>query len=258
MLYMKNTPTIETLAREYRTALDVAESLEAGARTARECATDFAPVRRDFFTEGCNKAEAHEAHAAAYRRWKAEYADPAAKKAEKAAAARLYVSALAELLRDRVRLQVYENILSPSFIEKYAGLPARYKRVQKAIFAGLPECVSMYIHDANYAGGMFEPYHDEEACYRGRVRIDEFSLPGMKYIGCNNYIFDAERLEAQRDNYAGRDKWPAFSEVWKACEKAPSVKARTKKIMSDAREKYYAALEANNAGIGCINEAMKG
>ena len=254
----KNTPTFDELAFEYRTALEVAVDLEKHAKSLRELASNMFPDRGRIFAEREDKEQARARFSAEMDIWGREYNTPAEKQTAKATAARLYSKAIGELLRDRVRAHVYANIFAPGFIDKYEGTPARYKRVQKAIFAGLPDSVSLYVTDGNYCAGWFAPYHDNpERAYTARLRIDEFSLPGLKWLSYQEYEFSRERLEANRPHYTGRETWPTFAEVHAACNKAPKIKARGEKILADANKKFYDLLEANNAGISCINEAMK-
>ena len=256
---------LETLEKELVTSHDLAISARKHATAADKLADEMHPARpakmSRFLSDEEKEAEFAE-YKAAVEQWEKDYCIPAAKLAQKANAAELYEKAVREMWEKKISALINERIASPEFLDKYAGMPVRYKKLQKALFDGFDPRYRFYFT------GVWK-------CRIGwYFRPDPENNPNLDFSG-DCYYYGDDTTYPEMDTIISREKvmqrleWnarpdyqpfvmPEFKAVRKACSRAAWVAHKHDEILTAAATKAADLVSANCCGLTVVNNAMHG
>jgi hypothetical protein len=166
-------------------------------------------------------------------------------------AARLYYKAVCEMLSMKIDAIIDEYVHAPEFLNRFDGVPIRYKKVQNAIKALFDDryFVSWNTHHHHFYVS-FTP--DEENTPYWDIKAED-----VWFIGLGSTLEDVCFTKEWAETYPARtrENFPTFEEVHQACLNAPSIKKQHQAIMETARNEASKLVNANTCGLYAIREA---
>jgi len=200
--------------------------------------------------------------AEAVDKWVNTYCAAAEKAAAKATAAALYEKAVSEMLEKAISAEIDAVITSSEFLDRFDGVPVRYKNLQKALFAGFDSRYHFYFTGVWNCriGYTFRPVKGQYPDFSG----------DFYYIGdssnCGDTCISREEVEKRvkgREEYytkglGKRYEQPEFTAVKRACNRAAAIAKKHDEILEAAAAKAAALVSDNSCGLSIINDAMQG